>query len=40
MRYVSYNVSIADCGHIIPLERPRELLDALTPFAIDPAQSA
>ncbi len=34
----AHYVSIPECGHIIPLERPRELLDTLTPFALDPVQ--
>lgn len=31
---------IADCGHIIPLERPRELAEALVPFAREHAGRA
>ncbi|GAA5162420.1 alpha/beta hydrolase [Amycolatopsis dongchuanensis] len=29
---------IPDCGHIIPLDRPRELLDVLTPFLAAPVE--
>ncbi len=31
-------VSVAECGHIIPLERPQELLDSVRPFLREHAE--